>query len=221
MKLSQRLLLFGLPPVAAIMIRLIHLSVRTEILGVAQLNQVWERGERAIISFWHDQLLLMVFGYPARGAKLLISASTDGELVARTMASFGHGTVRGSSSRGGRGAFRELVSLSREDCDLVLTPDGPRGPRHQLKDGVVQLARMSGRPVLPLAFVCSRGRRFGSWDRFLLPYPGSRGVFSYGPPLYYDRSLGNESFKVELNKAMQQNQQRAELKLESYGCRAV
>ena len=88
--------------------------------------------------------------YEGAGAKVLISPSRDGELIARTMDYFGLGTVRGSSRRGGRAAFRELVELGRTPFDLAITPDGPKGPRHQLKDGVVELARITGRPVVPL-----------------------------------------------------------------------
>ena len=163
----------------------------------------------------------MVFAYPGKHAKLLVSPSKDGELFVRTMKYFDHETVRGSSSRGGRAALRELLSLCKEKEDIVLTPDGPRGPRHELKDGVVQLARMSGRPIIPVAFTCHRGHRFKSWDRFLLPYPFSRGVFSYGAPIYFDKQEGVDGFRIRLKEAMKTNQQQAEKRLESYGVSAI
>lgn len=222
MKLSDRLLLLLVPPVASTVIRLLNLTVRSEVLGSEHLNRLWERDERAIITFWHDQLLLMVFGYHGdRAAKLLISASKDGELLTRTMKFFGHETVRGSSSRGGRAAFKEMLALSKTDADIVLTPDGPRGPRHELKDGALQLAKLSGRPVVPMAFACSRGHRFGSWDRFLLPFPGSRGVYAFGQPLYFDKEQGLDTFRAHLDRAMQSTQQQAQQRLKSYGLSAV
>lgn len=221
MKLSDKLLLMTVPPLAATLIRLLSLTVRHEILGLDYLKAVWARNERAIIAFWHDQLLLMVFAYPGNGAKLLISSSNDGELLARTMKFFSQDTVRGSSSKGGRAAFKQMLSLAKVDADIVLTPDGPKGPRHRLKDGVVQLARLSGRPIVPLAFVCSRGHRFGSWDRFLLPYPFSRGVYSYGEPLYFDKGENVNDFRVRLKDALQANLHCAEKHLESYGDSAV
>jgi lysophospholipid acyltransferase (LPLAT)-like uncharacterized protein len=163
----------------------------------------------------------MVRGYRGPGAKILISASKDGELIARTMAWFGQGAVRGSSTRGGRAAFRALVDLAREPFDLVLTPDGPKGPRHCLKEGVVQLARLSGRPVVPMAFVCSRGHRFASWDRFLLPYPFCRAVFSFGEPVRHVKGEEIAAFQARLLRAMQENERRAGARLEAFGVSAV
>jgi len=221
MKIGDRLLLTFVPLIASLVMRLLNFSIRKEIIGVDRLCRAWERGEHVIIPFWHDQLFLLVFGYPGKHAKLLISSSKDGELLARTMKYFDQDTVRGSSSRGGRAAFKKMLDLCQEKVDIVLTPDGPRGPRHELKDGVVQLARMSGRPVMPLAFVCSRGHRFKSWDRFLFPYPFSQSVYSFGDPIYFDKQEGVDRFRERLKKAMHDNQRQAEARLESYGVSAI
>jgi lysophospholipid acyltransferase (LPLAT)-like uncharacterized protein len=137
------------------------------------------------------------------------------------MRCFGQGAVRGSSNRGARAAFRELVELSREPVDLAITPDGPKGPRHRLKPGIVHLAKISGRPVVPVAFVCSRGRRFGSWDRFLLPYPFARAVYSFGPPLLIEAGEEPEAFQEKLQRAMEENEGRARARLEELGVSAV
>jgi len=221
MKIGDRLLLIFVPFIASRLMLLLNFLLRSEILGEEHLRSFWQQNKRVIIPFWHDQLLLLVFGYAEKHAKLLISASTDGELLARTMDYFDQDTVRGSSSRGGRAAFREMLNLCKEPADIVLTPDGPRGPRHEIKDGVLQLARMSGRAVVPLAFVCSSGHRFKSWDRFLFPYPLGRGVYSYGAPLYFDKKDDIESCRKRLLIAMKANQLQAEAKLESYGLSAV
>lgn len=221
MRLKDHLLLAVVPFVAAISIRLLFMSIRTEIVGEQNLRSFWQRKERVIIPFWHDQLLLMVFGYPGKHAKLLISSSKDGELLTRTMKYFAHDTVRGSSSRGGRAAFKEMLNLCKEDADLILTPDGPKGPRHELKDGVVQLARMSGRPVVPMAFACSRGKRFNSWDRCLLPLPFGRGVYAFGEPICFDKERSVEHFRQQLVDAMQLTQQQAQARLEDHGVSAV
>jgi lysophospholipid acyltransferase (LPLAT)-like uncharacterized protein len=220
-KLADRLLLSIAPPVAATVIRLLHATLRVEIIGEETLREFWARDEHVILSFWHDQLLLMVKGYRGPGAKILISASKDGELIARTMASFGQGAVRGSSSRGGRAAFRAMMELAAEPVDLVFTPDGPKGPRHQIKEGVVQLARLTGRPVVPMAFVCSRGHRFASWDRFLFPFPLARAVFSFGEPLRFDKGDDPELFTRSLQQAMEDNVKRAAARLGEHGVSAV
>ncbi len=221
MRLGDRLLVALAPPLASVIIRLLHLSIRSQVLGQERLSNEWQRGQNVIISFWHDQLLMMVLGYPGKKARILISASKDGELIARVMRFFGQDAVRGSSSRGARKAFKHLLQIAREPTDLVITPDGPKGPRHQIKDGVVQLARMSGRPIIPMAFVCSKGHRFASWDRFLFPYPFSRGVYSFGEALSYQDGESTESFRERIKQAMNHNQRTAEEYLEARGETAV
>jgi len=221
MRLSERILITVGPFLAAGIIRLLYRLLRVEFVGEEYPQAIWQKGEHLILAFWHDQLLLMVKGYRGPGSKILISASKDGELIARVMKYFGQQAVRGSSTRGGRAAFKELLGLAKEEVDLVITPDGPKGPRHELKDGVVQLARLSGRPVVPMAFTCSRGHRFASWDRFLLPYPFGRAVFAFGEPVFFDKSVGAEVFREQLEKAMADNQDRAQKCLESYGVSAV
>lgn len=221
MRLSDRLLVMIGPFLASYAIRLLYMMNRIDFVGEEQPKAIWQRGEQLILSFWHDQLLLMVKGYRGPQAKILISPSKDGELIARTMQYFGQDAVRGSSSRGGRAAFKAMIKLAEEKVDLVFTPDGPKGPRHELKDGIVQLARMTGRPVVPMAFVCSRGHRFSSWDKFLLPYPFGRGVYSFGEPISFDRKEGVEVFRQRLIEAMRLNQQQALARLEEYGVSAV
>ena len=221
MRLRDRLLILLAPLLAAAVIRLLHLCIRTEFVGEEHPRAFWQRGDQVILAFWHDQLLLMVQGYRGPKAKILISPSKDGELIARTMRYFGQDAVRGSSSRGGRAAFKEMLQLAEEKVDLVFTPDGPKGPRHELKDGVVQLARMTGRAVVPMAFACSAGHRFKSWDRFLFPYPFSRGVYSFGEPVSFTKEEGVELFRQRLQEAMRANQAKAERRLEEFGVSAV
>lgn len=220
-KVLDKILLAVVPFLGAGLIRFLYGSLRIDTVGAEHPQAFWDRGGQVILSFWHDQLLLMACGYHGPGAKILISASKDGELIARTMAYFGQDAVRGSSSRGGRAAFRHLLGLAKEPFDLVITPDGPRGPRHEVKEGVVQLARLSGRPVVPMAFAASRGHRFRSWDRFLLPYPFGRGVYSFGEPMIYQNDESVEAFGQRLQAAMEENEKRARAQLESRGVSAV
>lgn len=218
---GDRLLLACLPWLAARLLRLLSVTLRKEIVGEEPVQALWDARQPAIFVYWHDQLLMMTFGYHGPGVKGLYSASRDGEYLVRTMAYFGVGAIRGSSTRGGRAAFREMLAMAKEPVDLAITPDGPKGPRHEVKEGVAQLARLSGRPVVPLAFVCSRGHRFASWDRFLFPYPFSRAVYTFGEPLYYDQTESVDQFRQRVQAAMEANVRRAEERLKSYGLSAV
>lgn len=220
-KFSDRLLLAFAPPLAAGLIRFIYAMLKVDILGEEKIRKYWEENEAVIIASWHDQLLMMVKAYRGPGGKILISPSKDGELIARTVQRFGHGTVRGSSSRGGKEAFKELVSLSGEFFDLCITPDGPKGPRHVAKIGVARLAKVTGRPIVPLSFVCSSGHRFNSWDRFMVPYPWGRAVYSYGEPLVCREEEPVEDFCDRVALSMNENTKAAQEHLESYGCSAI
>lgn len=218
---ADKLLLNVAPWLAAKIMGWQHRRLKPETIGVKAVSQLWAEEQPVILAFWHDQLFLMIKGYEGQGAKVLISASKDGELIARTMAYFDVGSVRGSSNRGGRAAFREMVELSREQLDLAFTPDGPKGPRHVVKEGVVQLARISKRPIVPIAFACSNGHRFRSWDHFLFPYPWGKAVYSYGEPLYYDKNETIDNFQSRVQEAMADNTRRAGEHLKQYGLSAV
>jgi len=216
------LLVNVVPPLASGLIRVLNRSVRCERFGHETLYPRWQSGERVLLAFWHDQLLMMPKGYCGPGAKILVSASQDGELLARSLARFGLPAVRGSSSRGGDRAFRELLRVvRREPWDIGITPDGPRGPRHKVKPGIAQLARLTRRAVVPLAFAASRGHRFSSWDRFLLPYPGSRGVFYYGEPLTYTADEDPAQFCHRLEQALNHSTACCQEILERHGLSAI
>ena len=216
-----------LPWFAALLIRLIRSTMRIEYVGTEHPQAIWRKGENFILAFWHDQLLLMAPGYKGAqqgrkvGTRILISQSKDGELIARTMEFLGLGAVRGSSNRGGREALREMVRLAREPDDIVFTPDGPKGPRHVAKMGVAQISKVTGRPVVPIAFAVSRGFRFRSWDRFLFPCPFARGVYAFGAPLSWQAGEEMEHYLARIEKAMIDNTERAAGRLEEQGVSAV
>ncbi len=144
------------PLVGCQTIRFLGRTVRIRVEGVQNVDQLLAQGQRMIIAFWHAQQLMMPLAYRGVEAHVLISRHGDGELIRRIIARFGLQAVRGSSTRGGVEALRELIRLGRSGVDLVITPDGPKGPRQVAKMGVVQLAKATGLPIVPLAFGCSK-----------------------------------------------------------------
>lgn len=158
-----------LPPVGASIIRAIARTMRVETRGQEAVDALYREGRHIILAFWHAQQLMIPLGYRGTGSHVLISQHGDGEIIARIIARFGHEAVRGSSTRGGAGALRALIKLGRSGRDVVVTPDGPKGPRQVAKLGVVQLARATGLPIVPLAFACSKKNSSragtGLWSR--------------------------------------------------------
>ncbi len=153
-----------------------------------------------IMAFWHNRLALSLPVYrhffprvqPHRRAVALVSASKDGALLAHLMDHHGVKAVRGSSSRRGSQAMRELVSLIRRGYDLGITVDGPRGPKYDAKEGIVLLAQLTGLPVVPMSGHIHSKKIFGSWDAFQLPLPFARCDFRVGQPVRLSRESGPE-----------------------------
>lgn len=179
--------------------------MRLRHLGREELEELEAQGRACILAFWHGRFLMMPYCYRRGRITILISRNRDGELIARTMSWFGHDATRGSSSRGGAAALKEVVKRLRDGWDVAFTPDGPRGPRFRVQPGVIQAARLSGAPIIPVGFSARPAVSFHSWDRFLLPLPFSRGTFSYGRSLEVPRDADGalmERLRVELEARM-------------------
>lgn len=155
-KMLTWLKLTVLPPIGAWLIRALGRTMRIQTEGAEQVDMLYRQGQRLIIAFWHGRQLMMPLAYRGTGAHILISQHQDGELIHRIVSRFGFRSVRGSTTRGGAAALRELIRLGRSGSDLVITPDGPRGPRQVAQLGVVQLAKATGLPIVPLTFSCSK-----------------------------------------------------------------
>ncbi len=140
--------------------------------------------ETCIVAFWHSRLLMMPLLCRKNRIAMLISRHRDGELISRAVRLFPIDSIRGSTTRGGARALRGLARAIRKGSHVAITPDGPRGPRNVAQGGAIMLASRTGRPILPVTFSASRKKIFNSWDRFLFPYPFTRGVFVWGEPIW-------------------------------------
>lgn len=153
-----------------------------------------------LYSLWHDHILLAVMRCARGGETLakrrisaLVSQHQDGSMLADFMRNFHIDAVRGSTSRGGAEALRKLISEA-EGRSIFITPDGPRGPRRVLKQGIVFLASQTGIPIIPFACVCNRAWDLkGSWTNIIVPKPFSKIVAVGGTPISIPPDLGRES----------------------------
>lgn len=184
-------------------------SIRWQVVG-----HVYRPGqkERYLYAFWHARLLMIPrltqgnwHGY------MLISEHRDGGFIADTMRLLGIRTLRGSSTRGGARAMRQMIrAVQEEHCHLGITPDGPKGPRETVKKGTVQLAQKTGLPVVPICYATSRCWRINSWDRFYIPKPFSRGVFVFGDPVVVQADDDIEEARQRVQQVMDRAQQQAD-----------
>jgi len=159
------------------------------------------RNQPVIFAIWHNRLLMLprVFdpSFPTRQSFGLISASRDGDLIAMFIQRSGYGTVRGSSSRKGVIALRQLVDTLAAGRNVLLTPDGPRGPVYEASQGVVFLAQKTGAPVVPIHMEYSSCWRLKSWDRFIVPRPFARLRAIFGAPIQVAPIEDAEQFETE------------------------
>ncbi len=125
----------------------------------------------------------------------MVSRHRDGEMIARTVHRIGYRTVRGSSTRGGSTALRQMVRRLKNGNICVILPDGPKGPRHQVKMGIVMMAQLAGAMVIPFTFSAAKPIIFNSWDRFTLWWPFSKLAMVYGKPIEIPRRLTDEQME--------------------------
>jgi len=174
------------PPLFALFIRSLAATLRFRVEDPRGIFQQ-EPEQPRIFAFWHNRILLMPYIYerfcPGRRMLMLVSRSRDGEFITRIMNRFGIDGVRGSSSKGGSGALREMVREleKRPARDIGITPDGPRGPKSRVQDGVLAISQASGKPIIPVTTHLSRKWELPSWDRFQIPQPGSLCRLVVGP----------------------------------------
>lgn len=169
-------------------IRLVARTSRFETRGGERPAALWDAGRPFILAFWHGRLLMAPIAWRVGAPmNMLISGHADGRIIADAIGHFGLGTVTGSRSKGGAGALRAMLKALEAGQNVGVTPDGPRGPAMRATAGIIAAARLGRAPILPLAYATTRRRILGSWDRFHLALPFSRGVFLWGEPLVVPR----------------------------------
>ena len=182
-KSLKKKLVAGLGPwLAYWAIKILDRTMRFEEIHPEIPRFFWEKGIPAIGAFWHGRLLMMPIVYNGKKLSFLASPHRDGQIVGKALERFGFQAILGSTTRKGFSGFKKMVKAY--GSDIAIVPDGPTGPRHQVQIGVIELAKLTGRAVVPLTFSASKRKVFNTWDQFLLPYPFSKGVFIWGDPIH-------------------------------------
>lgn len=200
-KIIDSLLLFAAPTLARNILAILNATMKIKVLHSERVESFWEGDKRMILAFWHGRLLMIPYCYHGKAIKTLISQHKDGELLAKLMLLYGHESVRGSSTRGGARALKDMLRTLKTS-DVALTPDGPKGPRELVQPGLITLARLSGVPIVPVSFGASKKKVFASWDAFNLPHLFSRGAFMFGEPIYVERDSDMEEKRLELEVSL-------------------
>ena len=203
-----RFLAQALAGVMRLWFRTMRLRVLIEIPGVDPYGEAPPGGrqdERFLYCLWHDAILGIIFARPHRRMAGLVSLHADGSYVAEVMTAFGIRPIRGSSGRRGAGAVREMMDAAR-DWHIAIATDGPRGPRHVVKDGILYLASLTGRGIVPTTVAAKRSfRPRGRWTDMLVPFPFTR-IWVFGAaPIFVPPNLKPDQlapYREQLQAAM-------------------
>ncbi len=192
-----------LPRLAYAYVSFVGLTTRLTVRNDAVPKALHARGQRFIYAFWHQRQVYFTWTHRDAGASVLVSRSKDGDIIAETMRLSRIGAVRGSSSRGGVAATLELVGALKSGLDIGITPDGPKGPAREVKEGVLFMARSMKAPIVPITNALSNKYEVAkAWDRFQLPLPFGRAVVAYGDPITVEDGDDFKAKAAELKAAL-------------------
>lgn len=185
-----------------ILIKMIFLTCKKSYSDTKLTNKT------CFLMFWHDRLAMMPFvkrhWWPKnRQTNVIISDHKDGEIITRVIKRFGIGAIRGSTSKGGARVLAQSFKDIDNGIDILITPDGPRGPRHSISDGSVIIPQKKNIPIQILNYEASKFWQFKSWDKMILPKPFSKIEYFLSEPFYITGMQINEA-KEFLSQKMSQ-----------------
>ena len=169
------------------------------------LHNIPDVNSRSVYIFWHSKMLVGWWLFRKRNSAAIVSQSNDGEILTRILENWEYKVVRGSSSKGSKEALHKLTELA-ENNSIVITPDGPRGPANEIKNGALIISNQCGIPIIPVKLIFSRKLILSkSWDKFEIPYPFSKCEVYFGNKQNYKNYLEEKElfeFKENLAKEM-------------------
>ena len=180
-----------------LLVRTIGATIRLSATGEEHLDTPGGK----IVAGWHGRSFLAPLRWRNRGWYVLVSHSSDGEIMARLFTKFGFKVLRGSTGRGGARAAVECAKALREGATLLYSPDGPRGPSHVMGEGTIWLAQKGRAAIVPAGAAASRRKLLNNWDRYQVPMPFSKGILVVGEPVTVPEGLGDEEREAVRLKA--------------------
>ncbi len=169
-------------------------TTRWSYIGLEHPEQLINNDTPFIAVFWHGRLAMLPFLWRwNKPVYMLLSEHGDGRFIAKLISHHNIKSIYGSSTRGGAQAALNCVRTLKQGNCMGITPDGPKGPRHEASEGLIHIARLSGAPIVPASYALKRHRFLKTWDRFLVPLPFTHGVFVVGEPVYVDNDKSDSA----------------------------
>ena len=177
--------------------RLFYVSYRYRFVNADSLEEIKSKspGRSYIYAVWHQNILGSILSQIGNSHVVIVSASKDGELVAVTLEKLGNLTARGSSRKGGKKAMLEMIHKMQDGTPAAISVDGPKGPPREVKFGIIELAKITGLPIIPLIVYPEKFWSFKkSWDQFRVPKPFTRIIVRVADPIYVDKETPRDNF---------------------------
>ncbi len=212
-RIEKRLKLEIAPPLIAGLISGLHRTCRIRVLGNVYQREIIALRQPVLLTSWHAAFPAVIYSFSHSNGLLMVSRSTDGEMIARALSRMGYQTVRGSSHRGGARALKEMLRLVRRGYSGGFIADGSQGPAQIAQMGIVLLARHTRVPLFPIAMAARPCIRFPSWDRTVLAVPLSRVVLAVGAPRHIPSKASSqqmEQYRLRLEADLNRLTQEAE-----------
>ena len=173
-------------------------SIRWEYFEQSKKSTIFNNQDKYIFCCWHNKLFLGPHLLPRnRVINALQSSHSDGMITSLAFKYLGMNVILGSSKKGGMQAFRKMVKCLQLGESIAITPDGPKGPKEQVKEGIIKLAQITSTPIIPLVWTTEKFKTINSWDNFVLPYPFSRGIYCFGKPINIKKNISINKFELE------------------------
>ena len=182
---KKRILRWLITRILVFLIRVTGKTTRVQRLNYEVFKSILEEYGSVIVATWHQNIYFSIWLLRKEDLTALISSSDDGEAIYDVFDHYGYQAVRGSSTRGGIPALKQLIKLLKDKTSVAITPDGPLGPPKKIQSGVILLAKYSGVPIIPWHYEANHQWNLNSWDRHKIPKPFSKIIETFGEKTYH------------------------------------
>ena len=201
----------------AFYIHLVFITSSVNLKNRRNIDILLKKKKSFIYSFWHDQLLMCPLTWNSESEiKVLISKHRDGDIISKVISILGFGAIRGSTNKpekkknkGSLRAIRQIIKSLDNNISIGMSPDGPKGPRHKVSDGIIHIARLSQKEIIPVGIGFKKKWILNTWDRFIIPKIFNEICFVWGKPIKVSKS-SRESIRLKKDLELLMNQLTAE-----------
>lgn len=181
----------------------VEVKIDDDSFAILQSNQPFT------LTLWHNRILLIPrYMQRYRFLAAVISTHADGDILARFLGNYGHSTIRGSSRRGAFGAVKGIISSLKNGVTVVITPDGPLGPRYEINSNMLNIAAKSKTSIMPVCYAAKRTLVLNSWDKFIIPYPFNHIIIEIMKPVFPSQDMPEQEQRKALQIAMNEQVKR-------------